>query len=228
MLSHSFNAQSAELDRDFWETVNVVSGNRSWVVEMKTAKSIFQAIREWFPNRETSFSVYCIPQSVRRPRNVRDTLPEAVLLNIMSYLDSPRPSVCIYEEFDEDEYGCGSYHSESVPAPANVKNPLCLYQVFTPENGEGASSTHFLCEPREVCGFGYTRATDDTIATLKAYGERLTEHHEPLTLVIQFHEYRRGVDEIDVDECFSMVQRLQPWDTKEEDERWAESYEWVY
>jgi hypothetical protein len=233
-MSCHYNAQSAALDLDF-RTVNVISDNRSWVVQMKKGESVFKAIREWFPTSGPSFSVYCRPE-------VFSGLPDEALLNVLSFLDSPRPCVCIYEEFvfepdsqdDEYEYGCCTYHCESVAAPANVRNPLCLGRVFTPENGVriiengvSASSTHLLCEPREVCGFRYARATDDTIATLKAYGERLTEHYEPLTLVIQFHpEYRQGVDKIDVDECFSVVQRLQPRDTKEEDARWAESYEW--
>ena len=228
-MSCHYNAHSAALELDF-RTLNVISGNSSWMdVQMKKDDSFFDAIRGWFPTSGPSFSVYCRPE-------VFSDLPDEALLNVISFLDSdsPRPCVCIYEEFYEDEYGCGSYHSESVPAPANVRNPLCLGRVFTPENGVriiengvSASSTHFLCEPREVCGFRYARATDDTIATLKAYGERLTEHYEPLTLVIQFHpEYRQGVDVIDVDECFSVVQRLQPRDTEEEDARWAESYEW--
>lgn len=212
----------AALELDF-RTLNVISGNSSWMdVQMKKDDSVFDVIREWFPTSGPSFSVYCRPEAF-------SGLPDEALLNVISFLDSPRPSVCIYEEFYEDEYGCRSYHSESVPAPANVRNPLCLGRVFTPENGESANSTHFLCEPREVCGFRYTRATDDTIATLKAYGERLTEYYEPLTLVIQFHpEYRQAVDVIDVDECFSVVQRLQPRDTKEEDARWAEAYECGY
>lgn len=71
------------------------------------------------------------------------------------------------------------------------------------------------------------RARDDTIATLKAYSDPLLGHDEPLTMIIQFHpEFPQTVDVMDVEKVYDVLQRLQPRDTKKEDERWAEGYEW--
>ena len=196
---------------------------------MNEGESVCKAIGEWFPSSGTSFSVHCRPKAF-------SGIPDEAFLNILSFLDSESPCVyireeCVFEPDSQDEeyeYGCCTYYSEVVPAPANVLNPMCVGRVFTPENGEpSATSTHLLSEPREKYGFRYMRPIDDTIGTLKAYSERLTEHHEPLTLVIQFHpEYRQGVFVLDEDECYGVLESLQAKNTEEKDEEWANSYEW--
>lgn len=228
MSVHSFNAQSADLGFAYrGNLVRIISDNKSWDVRMYGEQSLFEAVREWFPSSRPSFSVHCRPEAF-------SALPDDTFLNILSFLGSS-PCVYIREELvyepdsqdEEYEYGCCTYHSEVVPAPANIRNPLCLGQAFTHENGDfSATSTHFLSEPREKYGLRYMRAIDDTITTLKEYSERLTEHDEPLTWVIEFHPECQGVEVIDEDECYGVLKSLQAQNTKEKDEEWANSYEW--